>query len=99
MRDAFNSPKLDINMGYGKVLRLLTKEANPRLKLTDKEVQALNYLRKNADLPSIDTRDFADIQSNWKSMAHDLGFNVNKTDSSLTTAEAVKKVTKRARKC
>ena len=99
MRDAFNSPKLDINMGYGKVLRLLTKEANPRLKLTDKEVQALNYLRKNADLPSIDTQDFADIQSNWKSMAHDLGFNVNKTDSSLTTAEAVKKVTKRARKC
>lgn len=99
MQDAFNSPKLDINMGYGKVLRLLTKEANPRLKLTDKEVQALNYLRKNADLPSIDTRDFADIQSNWKSMAHDLGFNVNKTDSSLTTAEAVKKVTKRARKC
>jgi len=99
MRDAFNSPKLDINMGYGKVLRLLTKEANPRLKLTDKEVQALNYLRKNTDLPSIDTRDFADIQSNWKSMAHDLGFNVNKTDSSLTTAEAVKKVTKRARKC
>lgn len=99
MRDAFNSPKLDINMGYGKVLRLLTKEANPRLKLTEKEVQALNYLRKNADLPSIDTRDFADIQSNWKSMAHDLGFNVNKTDSSLTTAEAVKKVTKRARKC
>lgn len=99
MRDAFNSPKLDINMGYGKVLRLLTKEANPRLKLTDKEVQALNYLRKNADLPSIDTRDFADIQFNWKSMAHDLGFNVNKTDSSLTTAEAVKKVTKRARKC
>lgn len=99
MRDAFNSPKLDINMGYGKVLRLLTKEANPRLKLTDKEVQALNYLRKNTDLPSIDTRDFADIQSNWKSMAHDLGFNINKTDSSLTTAEAVKKVTKRARKC
>lgn len=99
MRDAFNSPKLDINMGYGKVLRLLTKEANPRLKLTDKEVQALNYLRENTDLPSIDTRDFADIQSNWKSMAHDLGFNVNKTDSSLTTAEAVKKVTKRARKC
>lgn len=99
MRDAFNSPKLDINMGYGKVLRLLTKEANPRLKLTDKEVQALNYLRKNADLPSIDTQDFADIQSNWKSMAHDLGFTVNKTDSSLTTAEAVKKVTKRARKC
>ena len=99
MRDAFNSPKLDINMGYGKVLRLLTKEANPRLKLTNKEVQALNYLRKNADLPSIDTRDFADIQSNWKAMAHDLGFNVNKTDSSLTTAEAVKKVTKRARKC
>lgn len=99
MRDAFNSPKLDINMGYGKVLRLLTKEANPRLKLTEKEVQALNYLRKNADLPSIDTRDFADIQSNWKSMAHDLGFSVNKTDSSLTTAEAVKKVTKRARKC
>lgn len=99
MRDAFKSPKLDINMGYGKVLRLLTKEANPRLKLTDKEVQALNYLRKNADLPSIDTQDFADIQSNWKSMAHDLGFNVNKTDSSLTTAEAVKKVTKRARKC
>ena len=99
MRDAFNSPKLDINMGYGKVLRLLTKEANPRLKLTDKEVQALNYLRKNADLPSIDTQDFADIQSNWKSMAHDLGFAVNKTDSSLTTAEAVKKVTKRARKC
>ena len=99
MRDAFNSPKLDINMEYGKVLRLLTKEANPRLKLTEKEVQALNYLRKNADLPSIDTRDFADIQSNWKSMAHDLGFNVNKTDSSLTTAEAVKKVTKRARKC
>lgn len=99
MRDAFNSPKLDINMGYGKVLRLLTKEANPRLKLTDKEVQALNYLRKNADLPSINTRDFADIQSNWKSMANDLGFNVNKTDSSLTTAEAVKKVTKRARKC
>lgn len=99
MRDAFNSPKLDINMGYGKVLRLLTKEANPRLKLTNKEVQALNYLRKNADLPSIDTRDFADIQSNWKSMAHDLGFAVNKTDSSLTTAEAVKKVTKRARKC
>ena len=99
MRDAFNSPKLDINMGYGKVLRLLTKEANPRLKLTDKEVQALNYLRENMDLPSIDTRDFADIQSNWKSMAHDLGFNVNKTDSSLTTAEAVKKVTKRARKC
>ena len=99
MRDAFNSPKLDINMGYGKVLRLLTKEANPRLKLTDKEVQALNYLRKNTDLPSIDTQDFADIQSNWKSMAHDLGFNVNKTDSSLTTAEAVKKVTKRARKC
>ena len=99
MRDAFNSPKLDINMGYGKVLRLLTKEANPRLKLTEKEIQALNYLRKNADLPSIDTRDFADIQSNWKSMAHDLGFNVNKTDSSLTTAEAVKKVTKRARKC
>ena len=99
MRDAFNSPKLDINMGYGKVLRLLTKEANPRLKLTDKEVQALNYLRENTDLPSIDTRDFADIQSNWKSMAYDLGFNVNKTDSSLTTAEAVKKVTKRARKC
>lgn len=99
MRDAFNSPKLDINMGYGKVLRLLTKEANPRLKLTDKEVQALNYLRKNTDLPSIDTQDFADIQSNWKSMAHDLGFSVNKTDSSLTTAEAVKKVTKRARKC
>ena len=99
MRDAFNSPKLDINMGYGKVLRLLTKEANPRLKLTDKEVQALNYLRENTDLPSIDTRDFADIQSNWKSMANDLGFNVNKTDSSLTTAEAVKKVTKRARKC
>ena len=99
MQDAFNSPKLDINMGYGKVLRLLTKEANPRLKLTDKEVQALNYLRENTDLPSIDTRDFADIQSNWKSMAHDLGFNVNKTDSSLTTAEAVKKVTKRARKC
>lgn len=99
MRDAFNSPKLDINMGYGKVLRLLTKEANPRLKLTDKEVQALNHLRKNADLPSIDTQDFADIQSNWKSMAHDLGFAVNKTDSSLTTAEAVKKVTKRARKC
>ena len=99
MRDAFNSPKLDINMGYGKVLRLLTKEANPRLKLTDKEVQALNYLRKNTDLPSIDTQDFADIQSNWKSMAHDLGFAVNKTDSSLTTAEAVKKVTKRARKC
>lgn len=99
MRDAFNSPKLDINMGYGKVLRLLTKEANPRLKLTDKEVQALNYLRENTDLPSIDTRDFADIQSNWKTMAHDLGFNVNKTDSSLTTAEAVKKVTKRARKC
>lgn len=99
MRDAFNSPKLDINMGYGKVLRLLTKEANPRLKLTDKEVQALNYLRENTDLPSIDTRDFADIQSNWTSMAHDLGFNVNKTDSSLTTAEAVKKVTKRARKC
>ena len=99
MRDAFNSPKLDSNMGYGKVLRLLTKEANPRLKLTDKEVQALNYLRKNTDLPSIDTQDFADIQSNWKSMAHDLGFNVNKTDSSLTTAEAVKKVTKRARKC
>lgn len=99
MRDAFNSPKLDINMGYGKVLRLLTKEANPRLKLTDKEVQALNYLRENTDLPSIDTQDFADIQSNWKSMAHDLGFNVNKTDSSLTTAEAVKKVTKRARKC
>ena len=99
MRDAFNSPKLDINMGYGKVLRLLTKEANPRLKLTDKEVQALNYLRENTDLPSIDTLDFADIQSNWKSMAHDLGFNVNKTDSSLTTAEAVKKVTKRARKC
>ena len=99
MRDAFNSPKLDINMGYGKVLRLLTKEANPRLKLTDKEVQALNYLRENTDLPSIDTRDFADIQSNWKSMANDLGFNVNKTDSSLTAAEAVKKVTKRARKC
>lgn len=99
MRDAFNSPKLDINMGYGKVLRLLTKEANPRLKLTDKEVQALNYLRENTDLPSIDTQDFADIQSNWKSMAHDLGFNVNKTDSSLTTAEAVKKVTKRAQKC
>ena len=99
MRDAFNSPKLDINMGYGKVLRLLTKEANPRLKLTDKEVQALNYLRENTDLPSIDTQDFADIQSNWKSMANDLGFNVNKTDSSLTTAEAVKKVTKRARKC
>lgn len=99
MRDAFNSPKLDINMGYGKVLRLLTKETNPRLKLTDKEVQALNYLRENTDLPSIDTRDFADIQSNWKSMANDLGFNVNKTDSSLTTAEAVKKVTKRARKC
>ena len=99
MRDAFNSPKLDINMGYGKVLRLLTKEANPRLKLTDKEVQALNYLRENTDLPSIDTQDFADIQSNWKSMAYDLGFNVNKTDSSLTTAEAVKKVTKRARKC
>lgn len=99
MRDAFNSPKLNINMGYGKVLRLLTKEANPRLKLTDKEVQALNYLRENTDLPSIDTRDFADIQSNWKSMAHDLGFNINKTDSSLTTAEAVKKVTKRARKC
>ena len=99
MRDAFNSPKLDINMGYGKVLRLLTKEANPRLKLTDKEVQALNYLRENTDLPSIDTQDFADIQSNWTSMAHDLGFNVNKTDSSLTTAEAVKKVTKRARKC
>ena len=99
MRDAFNSPKLDINMGYGKVLRLLTKEANPRLKLTNKEVQALNYLRKNTDLPSIDTQDFADIQSNWKSMAHDLGFSVNKTDSSLTTAEAVKKVTKRARKC
>ena len=99
MQDAFNSPKLDINMGYGKVLRLLTKEANPRLKLTDKEVQALNYLRENTDLPSIDTQDFADIQSNWKSMAHDLGFNVNKTDSSLTTAEAVKKVTKRARKC
>ena len=99
MRDAFNSPKLDINMGYGKVLRLLTKEANPRLKLTDKEVQALNYLRENTDLPSIDTRDFANIQSNWKSMANDLGFNVNKTDSSLTTAEAVKKVTKRARKC
>ena len=99
MRDAFNSPKLDINVGYGKVLRLLTKEANPRLKLTDKEVQALNYLRENTDLPSIDTRDFADIQSNWKSMANDLGFNVNKTDSSLTTAEAVKKVTKRARKC
>lgn len=99
MRDAFNSPKLDINMGYGKVLRLLTKEANPRLKLTDKEVQALNYLRENTDLPSIDTQDFADIQSNWKSMAHDLGFAVNKTDSSLTTAEAVKKVTKRARKC
>lgn len=99
MRDAFNSPKLDINMGYGKVLRLLTKEANPRLKLTDKEVQALNYLRENTDLPSIDTQDFADIQSNWKSMAHDLGFSVNKTDSSLTTAEAVKKVTKRARKC
>lgn len=99
MRDAFNSPKLDINMGYGKVLRLLTKEANPRLKLTDKEVQALNYLRENTDLPSIDTRDFADIQSNWKTMANDLGFNVNKTDSSLTTAEAVKKVTKRARKC
>jgi hypothetical protein len=99
MQDAFNSPKLDINMGYGKVLRLLTKEANPRLKLTDKEVQALNYLRENTDLPSIDTRDFADIQSNWKSMAYDLGFNVNKTDSSLTTAEAVKKVTKRARKC
>ena len=99
MRDAFNSPKLDIDMGYGKVLRLLTKEANPRLKLTDKEVQALNYLRENTDLPSIDTQDFADIQSNWKSMAHDLGFSVNKTDSSLTTAEAVKKVTKRARKC
>lgn len=99
MRDAFNSPKLDINMGYGKVLRLLTKEANPRLKLTDKEVQALNYLRENTDLPSIDTQDFADIQSNWKAMAHDLGFSVNKTDSSLTTAEAVKKVTKRARKC
>ena len=99
MRDAFNSPKLDINMGYGKVLRLLTKEANPRLKLTDKEVQALNYLRENTDLPSIDTRDFADIQSNWKSVANDLGFNVSKTDSSLTTAEAVKKVTKRARKC
>ena len=99
MRAAFNSPKLDIHMGSGKVLRLLTTEANPRLMLTDKEVQALNYLRKNADLPSIDTRDFADIQSNWKSMAHDLGFNVNKTDSSLTTAEAVKKVTKRARKC
>jgi hypothetical protein len=99
MRDAFNSPKLDSNKGYGKVLRLLTKEANPRLKLTDKEVQALNHLRKNADLPSIDTQDFADIQSNWKSMAHDLGFTVNKTDSSLTTAEAVKKVTKRARKC
>ena len=99
MRDAFNSPKLDTNMGYGKVLRLLTKEANPRLKLTDKEVQALNHLRKNADLPSIDTQDFADIQSNWKSMAHDLGFAVNKTDSSLTAAEAVKKVIKRARKC
>ena len=99
MRDAFNSPKLDSNKGYGKVLRLLTKEANPRLKLTDKEVQALNHLRKNADVPSIDTQDFADIQSNWKSMAHDLGFTVNKTDSSLTTAEAVKKVTKRARKC
>ena len=99
MRDAFGSPKLDINTGYGKVLRLLTKEANPRLKLTDKETRALNYLRENADLPSIDTQDFADIQSNWKDMAHDLGFSVNKTDSSLTTAEAVKKVTKRARKC